>query len=66
MHTSSNEFGENFYKNANVQINVTAAERFQIQNKNDLTVENNTYKDITLNQMQREEHWNEEYSNIKM
>ena len=66
MHTNSNEFGENFYKNGNVQINATAAERFQIQNKNDLAVKNNTYKDITLNQMQREEHWNEEYSNIRM
>ena len=38
-----------------VQINATAKERFQTQSKNNLTAENNTYKDITLNQTQSEE-----------
>ena len=35
-----------------VQINPTAKECFQTQSKNNLTVNNNTYKDITLNQTQ--------------
>ena len=56
------------YKNTNaqpIQINVIAKERFQTQSKNNyLTVENNTYKDITLNQKQSEEHWNAKISNF--
>ena len=53
MHRNSNEPSNNFYKNRNdqpVQINATAGERFQTQNRNNLTVKNNTYEDITLNQ----------------
>ena len=63
MHRNSNEPGNIFYKNTNsqpVQINAAAGERFQTQNRNNSTVENNTYKDITLNQTQSEGHRNEE------
>ena len=35
---------------------VTAEERFQTQSKNNLTLEHNTYKDITMNKMQNEEY----------
>ena len=45
MYRNSNEPGNNFYENKNaqsVQINATAGERrFQTQNRNNLTVENN-------------------------
>ena len=44
-----------------VQINATDRERrFQTQNRNNSTVENNAYKDITLSQTQSEGLWNEE------
>ena len=33
-----------------VQINAVAGERFQTQNRNNPTVENNTYKDVRQNQ----------------
>ena len=53
-----------FYKITNaqsVQINATDRERrFQMQNRNNSTVENNAYKDITLSQTQSEGLWNEE------
>ena len=53
-----------FYKITNaqsVQINATDRERrFQTQNRNNSTVENNAYKDITLSQTQSEGLWNEE------
>ena len=54
---------ESFYKNTNAQpvnINATAKVRFQTQSRNNLTVENNTYKDITLNQTVNEGYGNEE------
>ena len=57
---------EKFYETTNVQsgqINATAGERhFQRQNRNNLTVENNTRerKDITLSQTQNEGLQNEE------
>ena len=58
MYRNSNESGNNFYETTNaqsVQINATAGERpFQTQNRNDLTVENNAYKDITQSQTQSE------------
>ena len=63
MHTNLNESGENFDKNTNaqpVQINPTAEKRFQTKSKKNLTVEINTYKDITPNQTLSEEHRNEE------
>ena len=56
MHRNSNKHGKNFYKNTNaqpVQINATAEERFQTQNRNNLTIKNNTYKDI-INKYDRE------------
>ena len=59
MHTNSNKSGENIYKNTNahpIQINGTAEE----QGNNNLTAEDNTYKDISRNQTQSEEHRNEE------
>ena len=56
MHTNSNKFDENIYENTNAQINGAAEE---LGNEN-LTVEDNTYKDISRNQTQCEEHWNEE------
>ena len=59
MHTNSNKSGENIYKNTNahpIQINGTAEE----QGNENLTVEDNTYKDISRNQTQCEEHRNEE------
>ena len=53
-----------FYKITNaqsVQINAADRERrFQTQNRNNSTVENNAYKDITLSQTQSEGLWNEE------
>ena len=63
MHRNSNGPRNNFYKNTNVQpvqINATTGERFQTQNRKSLTVKNNTYKYITLNQLQSEGLWNEE------
>ena len=64
MHRNSNEPGNNFYKTTNaqtVQINATAGERrFQTQNRNNLIVENNAYKDIKLSQTQSEGFQNEE------
>ena len=64
MQRNSNEPGNNFYKTTNAQtnqINATARERrFQTQNRNNLTVQNNTRKDITLSQTQSEGHRNEE------
>ena len=64
MHRNSNEPGIHFYETTNaqsVQINATAGERrFQMQNRNNLTVENNAYKDVTLTQTQREALPNEE------
>ena len=56
MYRNSNKPGNNFYETTNVQsvqINATAGERrFQTQNRNNLTVENNAYKDITQSQTQ--------------
>ena len=53
-----------FYKIINaqsVQINGTDGEQhFQTQNRNNSTVKNNAYKDITLSQTQSEGIWNEE------
>ena len=64
MHRNSNKPGNRFCKTTNaqtVQINATAGERrFQTQNRNNLTVENNAYKNITLSQMQSEGLQNEE------
>ena len=63
MHTNPNKSVKNFYKNVNaqpVEINATAEECFQTQSKNNLIIENNTYKDITLNQTQSEKYRNEE------
>ena len=58
MYRNSNEPGNNFYETTNaqpVQINATAEKRpFQTQNRNNLTVENNTCKDITESQTQSE------------
>ena len=58
MHRNSNEPGIHFYETnsaQSVQINATAGERrFQMQNRNNLTVENNAYKDVTLSQTQSE------------
>ena len=57
MHTNPNKSGKNFYKYGNaqaVQINATAEECFQTQSKNNLIIENNTYKDITLSQTRSE------------
>ena len=59
MHTISDESGENIHKNTNtqpIQINATTEE----QGRNNLTVDDITYKDIPLNQAQSEEHRNEE------
>ena len=56
MYRNSNEPGNNFYETTNaqsVQINaITGERRFQTQNRNNLTVENNAYKDITQSQTQ--------------
>ena len=63
MQRNSKKPGKYFYKNMNaqsVQINAAAGERFETQNRNNPTVQNNTYKDITLNKTQSEEHRNEE------
>ena len=64
MQRNSNEPGNNFYKTTNaqtIQINATAGERrFQTQNRNNLTVQNNACKDITLSQTQNKGHRNEE------
>ena len=64
MHRNSDEAGNNFYETENaqsVQINATGVERrFQTENRNNLTVENNAYKDITLSQTQSEGLRNEE------
>ena len=53
-HRNLNEPGNNFCETTNaqsVQINATAGERhFQTRSKNNLAVENNAYKDITLSQ----------------
>ena len=55
---NSNEPGNNFYEITNAQsvlINATVEERrFQMQNRNNLTLENNAYKDITQSQAQSE------------
>ena len=59
MHTNSNESGENIHENTNthpILINVTAEE----QVRNNVIVDNITYKDIPLNHTQSEEHRNEE------
>ena len=59
MHTNSNESGENIHKNTNtqpIQISATAEE----QGRNNVAVDDFTYKDIPLNQRQSEEHRNEE------
>ena len=46
MRRNSNKPGKNFYETTNprfVQINATAGERrFETQNRNNLTIENNT------------------------
>ena len=63
MQRNSKKPGKYFYKNMNpqsVQINAAAGERFETQNRNNPTVQNSTYKDITLNKTQSEEHRNEE------
>ena len=63
MHANPNLPGEHFFKNTNaqsVQINAAVGACFQTQNKSNSTVENNTYEDITLNQMQCKEHRNEQ------
>ena len=60
---------DNFYKNINVQpvqINGTAKKRFQNQGRNNLTVKDNTYKYITMNQTQNEGYRLKKYSNIGM
>ena len=59
IHANSNESGENIHKNTNtqpIQINATTEE----QGRNNLTVDDITYKGIPLNQTQSEEHRNEE------
>ena len=59
MHTNSNESGENIHKNTNtqpIQINTTTEE----QGRNNLAVDDITYKGIPLNQTQSDEHRNEE------
>ena len=59
MCTNPKESGEKFYKNTNAQlVQITSEERFLTQSKNNLTVKNKTYKDITLNQTQSEQHRN--------
>ena len=59
MHTNSNESGENIKRiwtnTQPIQINAT-----EEQGRNNLTVDDNTYKDIPLNQTQSEKHRNEE------
>ena len=60
---------DNFYKNTNVQpvqINGTAKKRFQNQGRNNLTVKDNTYEYITMNQTQNEGYRLKKYSNIGM
>ena len=60
---------DNFYKNTSVQpvqINGTAKKRFQNQGRNNLTVKDNTYKYITMNQTQNEGYRLKKYSNIGM
>ena len=49
-----------------VQINGTAKKRFQNQGRNNLTVKDNTYKYITMNQTQNEGYRLKKYSNIGM
>ena len=59
MHANPNESGGNIHKNTNAkptQINATAEE----QGRNNITVDDITYKDIPLNQTQSEEHQDEE------
>ena len=59
MHANSNKFSESIHKITNtqtIQINATAEE----QGRNNVTVDDITYKDIPLNQMQSEEQQNEE------
>ena len=59
MHVNWNESGENIHKNTNIQpiqINATTEE----QGRNNLKVDDVTYKDIPLNQTQSEEHRDEE------
>ena len=49
MHTNSNESGENIHKNTNtqpIQINARAEE----QGRNNVTVDDITFKDIPMNQ----------------
>ena len=55
MDANSNESGENIHKNTNtqpIQMNATAEE----QSRNNITVDDITYKYIPLNQTQSEEH----------
>ena len=55
MHANSNESGENIHKNTNtqpIQMNVTSEE----QSRNNITVDDITYKYNPLNQTQSEEH----------
>ena len=58
MYRNSNEPGNNFYKTKNAQsvhINATPGKQsFQTENRSNLTVENNAYKDFTQNQTQSE------------
>ena len=59
MHTNSNESGENIHKNTNtqpIQINARAEE----QGRNNVSVDDITFKDIPQNQTQSKEHQNEE------
>ena len=59
MHTNSNKSGDNIHKNTNthfIQINATTEE----QSRNNLAVDDITYKGIPLNQTQSEGHRNEE------
>ena len=59
MHTNSNESGENIHKNTNtqpIQINARAEE----QGRNNVTVDDITFKDIPLNQTLSKERQNEE------
>lgn len=54
---------ENSYKNTDFQLSQiipTAVDRFQTQTKNILTVQKNTYNNITLNQTHCDKHQGEE------
>ena len=59
MYTNSNESGENIHRNTNtqpIQINARAEE----QGRNNVSVDDITFKDIPQNQTQSKEHQNEE------